>query len=846
MQESPSRLEPGDLVEARGEIWRVDRTSAFDGCVLTSLEGVASSNRGGRRVLIQPFDRLSRVERIGRPLAVRRRRWIAAFRSLIAREASHGCLAAAAGARFDLLPYQLEPALSVVRGMTTRLLLADEVGLGKTVQAGLVLAELHARAETTRSLILTPAGLRDQWAGELRTRFSLDATIVDAAFIRRAAAVLPAGTNPWGVSSIVLTSIDLVKRAEVLRAVEPFVWDLLIVDEAHAVASDSDRGRAVRALAARARRMVLLTATPHAGQPEDFAALCDVGRIAPTEAPILLFRRSRRDVGLAIRRRVHLLRVRARPAEDHMHALLDDYTTRLWREAGDDPSGARRLVATVLQKRALSSAAALARTVRRRLEALSVTAFQPRMAIQMGLPLDDPDGETDREDAEPVAAVAAPGLADPADERRRLLAILEAAGRSATDERKFGALARVLRRAGEPAIVFTEYRDTAALAAAFLAARTSCVLLHGGLTGDERREVERAFTSGSVRVLVATDVGSEGLNLQARCRLVVNLELPWNPLRLEQRIGRVERIGQARTVHAFHLVAAGTAEEIVLARLAARVEVVRRSIGGMTDTLGLPAEREIEAAVLSRMPLPDGLWTCRPSIERSRTDTAARLTPCTSALSDLAVREAQRLLARRRLAAWHRDRTAGARRPLLTTMDLRRLKPTDQRRAGDPKGAAWPGRAVVCLFRVRILDGRGHLIEDALVPCATFASIGEVRTPAAVRSAIERVRAIDLAAAAARRWAAGRLLEVEAVHQPIVQLARERDTAIAARIERDLGCLARPVQAGLFDRRAIRAIERETAVRAALHGELARSRVVQMQHLELASAPELVLVLVVT
>jgi hypothetical protein len=630
----------------------------------------------------------------------------------------------------------------------------------------------------------------------------------------------------------------------VLRAVEPFVWDLLIVDEAHGVASDSDRGRAVRALAARARRVILLTATPHAGQSDDFAALCDVGRIATTDGPILLFRRSRRDVGLAIGRRVHLLRVRARPHESVMHALLDDYTTRLWREAGDNSIGARRLTATVLQKRALSSATALARTVRRRLDALSATVEPPPLAVQMDLPLDDPDGETDREDAEPVASVAAPGLLDRAAECHCLVAILEAAERAGAEERKLRTLARLLGRAQEPAIVFTEYRDTAALAAAFLASRTSCALLHGGLTGNERREAERAFTSGRVRVLVATDVGSEGLNLQARCRLVVNLELPWNPLRLEQRIGRVERIGQARTVHAVHLVAAGTAEEIVLARLAARVEAVRRSIGGMADTLGLPADHEIEAAVLSRVPLPDDPWTCHPPIERFGTD-AARLTAGTSTLTGLAVQEAQRLLLRRQLAAWNGSRTSGARRPLLTTMDLRRLKPTGRSQAPASDGAAWPGCAVVCLFRVRILDGRGHLVEDALVPFAAFASVGEVRTPAAAHAAIERGHVIDRTTAAARQWAAIRLSEVEAAHEPIVRLACERDGAIAARIERDLGRLARPVQAGLFDRRAIHTLEREAAVRAALGGELARPRVVQMQHLELGSAPELVLVLVV-
>lgn len=133
------------------------------------------------------------------------------------------------------------------------------------------------------------------------------------------------------------------------------------------------------------------------------------------------------------------------------------------------------------------------------------------------------------------------------------------------------ALARLLRRASEPAIVFTEYRDTLERVATVLDSLRP-VLLHGGLTPSERRESLRQFTSGAAQVLLATDAASEGLNLHERCRLVINLELPWTPLRLEQRVGRVERIGQTRRVHALHLLAAGTAEESNVARLLRRTD----------------------------------------------------------------------------------------------------------------------------------------------------------------------------------------------------------------------------------------------------------------------------------
>jgi superfamily II DNA or RNA helicase len=172
-------------------------------------------------------------------------------------------------------------------------------------------------------------------------------------------------------------------------------------------------------------------------------------------------------------------------------------------------------------------------------------------------------------DEEPDVELSAPGLDDRNEERRWLDRILQLARLAEVAESKLAAISRLLRRAAEPAIVFTEYRDTLARMALALQ-ELAPATLHGGLTPLERRESLRRFTSGGARLLLATDAASEGLNLHQRCRLVINLELPWTPLRLEQRIGRVERIGQSRRVHAIHLVAAGTAEESYEARLKAR------------------------------------------------------------------------------------------------------------------------------------------------------------------------------------------------------------------------------------------------------------------------------------
>ena len=187
-----------------------------------------------------------------------------------------------------LLRHQIEPLLAVLRHGATRLLIADAVGLGKTIQAGLILLELTARIDEFRAIVLVPAGLRTQWRQELHDRFGLTATETDAAWLRAAAAGRPGDVNPWSLPGIYLASIDFVKRPEVLRALEDVSWDVTVVDEAHQASASSDRRRAADAIASRSRRVVLLTATPDAGDPAAFAALAGIGALDASERPPLL------------------------------------------------------------------------------------------------------------------------------------------------------------------------------------------------------------------------------------------------------------------------------------------------------------------------------------------------------------------------------------------------------------------------------------------------------------------------------------------------------------------------------------------------------------------------------
>jgi superfamily II DNA or RNA helicase len=523
---------------------------------------VTPPHDGIDRRVVAPFDRIDLQPRgaVGRVVAPRL--WRRACRAAVVDAPAAG-LRAARTAAIDLLPHQLEPALAILRGLATRVLLADEVGLGKTIQAALVASELIARGAIERVIVLTPAGLRDQWVDELAHRFALDALRADARVVRQRVASLPIGVNPWQTMRIVVASLDYVKRADVLPAVAALPWDLVVIDEAHGVVGDSDRHAAAHALASRASYALLLTATPHNGDRDQFARLSALGSV--DDSPLAVFRRSRSDVGIATRRRVHVLKIAPTPAERRLRTLLTRYAAAVRTERARNGAADATLALAVLHKRLLSSAWSLAQSVERRLDALSADAADA--AEQLPLPLDDGAGELTDADRPPEWP-AGLRLGDAGHERQLLASIAAAARHASNTESKLRRLNALLRRTSEPAIVFTEYRDTLARVRREIARPT--FVLHGGLDREERAAVLRAFTATPRAVLLATDAAAEGLNLHQRCRLVVNLELPWTPSRLEQRIGRVDRIGQRRIVHAFHLVCAA-GETTVLERLRARL-----------------------------------------------------------------------------------------------------------------------------------------------------------------------------------------------------------------------------------------------------------------------------------
>lgn len=776
------RLRSGDVVGIRGERWRVVRLVHHESATIVEAAPCRAgtpSTCSQRAEFLLPFELIDRLPQHDSPRVVRPQRWRRVARRALA-DATPSCTSLRAALRADLaiVPFQLEPALALVRGEACRFLIADAVGLGKTIQAGLMISEIVNRQPDARILIVCPSALRPQWNDELRQRFHLTPAVLDAAGAARLGAGLPPGFNPWFLSPIAVTSIDFVKRPEVMRSLESLVWDLAVFDEAHNLAGRSDRAAAAAVLGNRARCVLLLTATPHSGDDVQFNRLCSIGNLNGAY-PLLLFRRTRQDAGIILRRRSTLLHVRPTAQEQSMHAALMTYA-RLVR-AQSAHAGAR-LAAAVLLRRACSSATSLVRSVERRLAFLSDDSSQ-WPGTQINLPF----GDAAMDDEEPAAVLGIPGLRDAGDELAHLSRVLGLARLAAIAESKLHALRRLVRKTREPAIIFTEYRDTLLQVASALE-DADVVQLHGGLTPRERRDALRRFTDGQARLMLATDAASEGLNLHHRCRLVVNLELPWTPLRLEQRVGRVDRIGQHRIVHALHFVAAGTCEGEVLEGLVRRLARTHAAIAATTPPV---TEEQVAESVLTGAAI--------------RCDTPHPVTRVAIRQVDLgreARDEAERIVkAKALLVGCTND-----------SFDRAGVMTRLPRRAIATPQCFW-------MFRVLFTSAMEQVVWEACVPLTGRLVSKRIRSPGDVRSILDP-RQPQLTDAVALETARRRQALTETLRRlTAIWIHRERDIVTSirtrhARLSADL------VQQALFDRRGERAAAFQTEL---LNDALART-----------------------
>jgi superfamily II DNA or RNA helicase len=799
LQPLPHGVEPGALIDLRAARWRLEHSVARGDC--RELH-VASAADDRRRVFLWPFDRPAAVDTTPRFTILRVRHWRRAIEAAYAREVGPWT-PRGRNIRAQVLPYQLEPAIAMARG-ALRLVLADEVGLGKTVQAGWIVSDLVERERDARILIAVPAGLRRQWHGELDTLFGLSIRQVDAAWLRATVADLPADVSPWSPPGIYVASIDFLKRPDVSSSVQAHLWDLLIVDEAHGSTSPTDRHAALAAIAAHSRRVVSITATPFSGDAARFGSLAALGAVPPDGCMPVMFRRSREEAGDCRRRRHRFVPIRISHAESRLQRLLERYSRGVWCEVAGDVDGAR-LAVTILRKRALSSPAAAERSLRRRLALLQGRAAAPR---QLSFFEDEDGADDDLMDA----ALAVPGLADSAREQRWLATMVEAAAAIAGGDSKLRRLGRLLERArGEAAIVFTEYRDTLR----HLAARMPHALqLHGGMNAAERAAVQREFNEHG-GCLLATDAASEGLNLQHRCRLIVNYELPWNPARLEQRIGRVDRIGQCRPVHAITLLARDTAEDLVVANFTKRLTRVAATLGERDRLAGFLDETRVARSVIG---VAEWEEAADPGVEPA--ELANRIDA--RAMDPPDVREHARTAA----AQIHRRLTSHPwiRTPIAAVRSMKTVPP-----------------GCVVALRCAARTAAGGIVAERVTLVHVAGMAHRPADAAAVRGhatrAVDRLlRHVDAAVPQLREW----LDEIQRTHASVIDAHIAHEAAL-----RGPRTASAPVQRGLFDGRALAEANRRAALAVARHDETS-ARIRQLEHsrsLQLNVTPAGVLVL---
>lgn len=744
-----SQFGVGSIVRVRGRVGRVASLRRHDACTAVGVR--FASGDPADLVVMAPFDRLQWL-----PEGIRWARcgWRTLLGAVVRATADATGLPdagrAAPASALRLLDWQLEPALTLLEGRASRVLVADAVGLGKTVQAAWALLAT-CDPSRDRALVLTPAGLRDQWQGELCRLFGLDATVVDAGHLRRLRQGLPQSVSPWSLPGVFIAAIDFVKQPEVLAGLLDTRWSLVVLDEAHGLTAHTDRRRAADLLARHADHVLLLTATPHSGDAAAFAELCRIGTVGGDE--LVTIRRSRADVQLPERRTVGTVAIRPVPAERRLHEALRLYLRHVRSGALLD-ADASALLRWVLLKRAASSSQALLRSLIRRRDAVAGVPAAPE---QEDLPFGE-SGEHDTADDWMPDVIDIPALPDRQSETALLDHLIACAREAARVDSKVSALQRLLRRVREPALVFTEYRDTLDHVASGLADGITAARLHGGMSRVERREAERAFRTGAARILLATDAAGEGLNLHHTCRLVISVDVPWNPTRLEQRIGRVDRIGQRQRVHALILTGMSAADRILAGRFTQR----QRRIAEDLDRVHAGSGASERAAA---------------SGERLRI-----LRSATALVRSAAARPAP-----------HGRATGSVPRAI----PWRDVRPSLRRRLQLPRG-------VLLLYAVSAMTECGAIAASTAVPvavqCGSSVPRGGIR---------QVLRACDRAARpVAARHAAAALQEARRVHRQRLVRLRRRLTASLAQVPESP---PHPYQAGLFDRRTMTAALRRRA-----------------------------------
>lgn len=549
--------------------------------------------------------------------------------------------------QIEALPHQITAVYGeMLPRLPLRFLLADDPGAGKTIMAGLLVKELIIRGDLERCLIVAPGGLVEQWQDELREKFDLSFDMLTRDQIEASAS-----GNPFAERNRLILRLDMASRSEDLKSKLRAAadWDLVICDEAHRMAAsyfggevkETQRHKLGKLLGGKTRNLLLMTATPHNGKEADFQlfmGLLDADRfegrfrqgVHKADVSDMMRRLTKEELyrfdgtPLFPERRAYTASYALSDDEADLYSAVTTYVREEMNRADRTGDDKRRssvgFALQILQRRLASSPAAIHRSLERRRKRLEARFAEEKILRASGpaalgrgpeLPSFDPDDLEDATDAEAEAVENL--IADQATAAVTLLELeaeidilrdlehqalrVKLSGQDAK-WRQFEAIldeplmldpATGLRR---KVLIFTEPRDTLEYLQQKIAARIgdprAVVVIHGGIAREARRAAIAAFNSDPVvRIMIANDAAGEGVNLQRGAHLMVNYDLPWNPNRLEQRFGRIHRIGQTEVCHLWNLCAANTREGEVYRRLLEKLEEARAALGGKVyDVLG--------------------------------------------------------------------------------------------------------------------------------------------------------------------------------------------------------------------------------------------------------------------
>ncbi|AHV36247.1 helicase [Aeromonas hydrophila YL17] len=646
--------EPGQLVEVRRRQWIVAEvmssqlasTSTPQNAV--TLSSIDEDGLGEELEVIWEIEPGAQIiERAGLPTITGQDdsdtldAFLDAVRWGAATNADRGFLQAPFRSGVSIEDFQLDPLVRAIDMARVNLLIADDVGLGKTIEAGLIIQEMLLRHRARTVLIICPASLQEKWRVEMQEKFGLEFQIVDTSYIKQLRRDRGIHANPWTSHPRLITSMDWVKSGEGLRTMRdvlplhasyPRKFDMLVIDEAHNIAPaaganyalESQRTRFIRSISPHFQHRLFLTATPHNGYTESFTSLLELlddqrfaRNILPDQKQLsqVMIRRLKSDLvnaegqPLYAQRKLKTLPVAYTARERAIHAKLDEYCQS--RELSAEKIGnefGTAFVNQLLKKRLFSSPAAFASTLEKHIVSLThgdQRSNKDKMAdriLRKAILRVDEDYANDQEveNAQSEAIEEASRRAQPltADQQQMLdeLRHWTQTAKNQVDAKAKAMLDWIdanLKTNGQwnecRVILFTEYRTTHQWMQEILASYgyggERLAILHGGIAQDEREKIKAAFQTSpkesAVRILLATDAASEGIDLQNHCNCLIHLEIPYNPNVMEQRNGRIDRHGQRqKEVLIWHPVDSG--------------ENGKASIGGHGDDI-LRALRKLES-----------------------------------------------------------------------------------------------------------------------------------------------------------------------------------------------------------------------------------------------------------